>query len=135
MRGILVGALIVAATLLTFPADLLYAQAPAPDWRQGFQAHDKNGDERIDRAEFQNWVVDGFYFRDKARKGYLVSSDLQGLGPSSELLRAMNRAADGKLTLAEYLNALFQDFAAADANQDGALTQAEIEAYISRVRQ
>jgi hypothetical protein len=132
MRGILVGALIVAAAL-TCPADLLYAQAPAPDWRESFRAHDKNGDGRIDRAEFQNWIVDGFYFRDTGRKGYLVQADLQGAA-SPEVFKAMNRKGDGKLTLNEYLNALFQDFTAADRNQDGALTQAEIEAYIPQAR-
>jgi Ca2+-binding EF-hand superfamily protein len=133
MRGILVGALIVAATLLTLPGDLLYAQAPAPDWRQSFRVHDKNGDGRLDRAEFQNLVVDGFYFRDTGRKGYLAQSDLQG-AVSPEVFKAMNRKGDGKLTMNEYLNALFQDFAAIDVNQEGAITVPQIEAYIARAK-
>jgi Ca2+-binding EF-hand superfamily protein len=109
------------------------AQAPAPDWREGFRAHDKNGDGRIDRAEFQDWVADGFYFRDKGHKGYLVQADLQGAA-SPELFKAMNRKGDGKLTLNEVLNALFQDFAAIDANQNGFITVEEIEAYIKQVQ-
>jgi hypothetical protein len=44
----------------------------------------------------------------------------------------MNRKGDGKLTLNECLNALFQDFAAIDVNQDGSITIEEIEAYIKR---
>jgi hypothetical protein len=130
MGRILVTALIVAATLVCLPGPGL-AQTPAPDWRESFRAHDRNGDGRIDRAEFQNWIVDGFYFRDKGHKGYLVQADLQG-SASPEVFKAINRKGDGKLTMNEYLNALFQDFAAADVDQTGALTMQEIEVYIRK---
>lgn len=130
MGRILVTALIVAAALACLAGPAL-AQIPAPDWREGFRAHDKNGDGRIDRAEFQDWVVDGFYFRDQGRKGYLVQADLQGMA-SPEVFKAMNRKGDGKLTLREYLNALFQDFAAIDVNQNGSITVQEIEVYVKR---
>jgi hypothetical protein len=46
------------------------------------------------------------------------------------LFRALNRKGDGKLTLNECLNALFQDFAAIDVDQNGSITVQEIEAYI-----
>jgi Ca2+-binding EF-hand superfamily protein len=130
MRRIVLTALIVAVAVvgLVAPAP---AQTQTPDWRAGFRAHDKNNDERIDRAEFQNWVVDGFYFRDAGRKGYLVEADLKGM-TSPEVFRAINRKGDGRLTLSEFLNALFQDFAAIDMNQDGAITVQEIEAYIKQ---
>jgi Ca2+-binding EF-hand superfamily protein len=125
---------LVVALVFAAGAGTALAQAPAPDWREGFRAHDKNGDSRIDRAEFQNWVVDGFFFRDQGRKGYLVQADLQGTVPPA-VFQAMNQKRDGKLTLQEFLNALFQDFAAADGNQDGALTQDEVATYIQRARQ
>ncbi len=128
MRRILVTALFIAIALVSLAAPG-FTQTPTPDWREGFRAHDKNGDGRIDRAEFQDWMVDGFYFRDKGHKGYLVLADLQG-SVSPEVFKAINRKGDGKLTLSEYLNALFQDFAAADVNQDGALTMEEVAAYI-----
>jgi Ca2+-binding EF-hand superfamily protein len=130
MGRILVTALIVAAALACLAGPAL-AQIPAPDWREGFRAHDKNGDGRIDRAEFQNWVVDAFYFRDAGRKGYLVQADLQGLA-SPAVFQALNRKGDGKLTLREYLNALFQDFAAIDVDQNGSITVQEIEVYVKR---
>jgi Ca2+-binding EF-hand superfamily protein len=130
MGRILVTVLLVAAVLAGLAAPGL-AQTPAPDWREGFRAHDKNGDGRIDRAEFQAWVVEAFYFRDAGRKGYLVQADLQGRG-SAEVFKAINRKGDGRLTLNEYLNALFQDFAAIDVNQNGAITVEEIEAYIKQ---
>jgi hypothetical protein len=44
----------------------------------GFRAHDGNGDGRIDRAEFQEWMVDVFFQRDQGRKGYLTIGDVQG---------------------------------------------------------
>ncbi len=132
MRRILVGVLIVAAALAGL-AIAAPAQTPAPDWREGFRAHDRNGDGRIDRGEFQDWVVEGFYFRDQGHKGYLVLADLQG-SVSIEAFKAMNRKGDGKLSMREYLNALFLDFAAADVNGDGVLTQEEIEAYIHQGR-
>jgi len=132
MRRIALGVLVVSMVLACLPGPVP-VHAQAPDWREGFRIHDKNGDGRIDRAEFQNWIVDGFYFRDQGRKGYLVQADLQGTA-SPEVFKAINRKGDGKLTLGEYLNALFQDFAAIDVNQNGAITAQEIETYIKRVQ-
>jgi hypothetical protein len=132
MGRFLVTALIAAAALACVVGPAL-AQVPAPDWKEGFRAHDKNGDGLIDRAEFQNWIVEGFYFRDKGHKGYLVQADLQGAA-SPEVFKAINRKGDGKLTMNEYLNALFQDFAAIDTNQNGAITMQEVEVYIKQVR-
>lgn len=133
MRRMLLAGLIVAAALGALTG-LAHAQASAPpDWREGFRAHDSNGDGRVDRAEFQAWMVEAFYFRDQGHKGYLVQSDLQGT-LSPELFKAINRKGDGKLTLQEYLNALFQDFAAIDVNQNGAITVEEVSAYIARTR-
>ena len=132
MREVLLGVLMVSMVFVCLPGPV-FVQAQTPDWREGFRVHDKNGDGRIDRAEFQNWIVDGFYFRDQGRKGYLVQADLQGTA-SPEVFKAINRKGDGKLTLGEYLNALFQDFAAIDVNQNGAITAQEIETYIKRVQ-
>ena len=77
--------------------------------------------------------MEGFYFRDKGHKGYLVQADLQGAA-SPEVFKAINRKGDGKLTMNEYLNALFQDFAAIDVNQNGAITMQEVEVYIKQAR-
>jgi Ca2+-binding EF-hand superfamily protein len=132
MGRFFVTALIVAATLACLFGPVL-AQVTAPDWKEGFRAHDKNGDKRIDRAEFQEWVVEGFYFRDKGHKGYLVQADLEGLA-SPEVFRALNRKGDGKLTMSEYLNALFQDFVAIDVDRNGSITVEEIEVYIKQAK-
>ncbi len=125
------GFLVIAAALaLVICVGQAVAQTPArPDWKERFQAHDKNGDGRIDRAEFQEWMVDVFFRRDKDHKGYLVMEDVQGV-MSPETFKAANRRGDGKLTLPEFLNATFKDFEAADVNGDGELSMEEIENYI-----
>ena len=43
--------------------------------------------------------------------------------------KAANRKGDGRLTLQEYVNALFIDFDKADTDKDGSLTFEEIEVY------
>jgi Ca2+-binding EF-hand superfamily protein len=93
--------------------------------------HDRNSDGRIDRAEFHDWMVEAFYRRDQARKGYLVVEDVKGV-MSPDRFAAANRKRDGRLSLPEFLNAVFQDFEAADLDKDGRLTMEEIEAYIGR---
>ena len=48
---------------------------------------------------------------------------------SPEAFKAANRKGDGRLTLQEYVNALFIDFDKADTDKDGSLTFEEIEVY------
>ena len=107
------------------------AMQAQPDWKARFATYDRNKDGRIDRAEFQEWMTDVFYLRDKDHKGYLVVEDVRG-AMAPETLRAINRKGDGKVSLEEFLNATFQDFAAADVNQNGSLTIEEIDAYIKK---
>jgi len=106
---------------------------PRPGWKENFQLHDKNGDGRIDRAEFQDWMVDVFFQHDHGRKGYLTLDDVKGV-MTPEVFAAANRKKDGKLWLGEFLNTLFQDFDAMDVNRNGSITTDEIEAYIQRAR-
>jgi len=125
-------ALIVAIVLtLGSLGSLAFAQTAVlgePNWKARFAAHDRNKDGRIDREEFQQWMVEVFYIRDKDRKGYLVQEDVRGV-MAPETLKAINRKGDGKLSLQEFLNAAFQDFAAADVNQNGSLSMEEIEVH------
>jgi Ca2+-binding EF-hand superfamily protein len=103
----------------------------APDWRDRFRTHDRNGDGRIDRAEFQEWMVDAFFQRDQGKKGYLTIEDVRGV-MTPEIFKALNRSGDGKLWLPEYLNALFQDFQAMDTGQEGSVTMEQVDAYVRR---
>ncbi len=51
---------------------------------------------------------------------------------STDTFKTYDRSGDGKIILREFLNATFQDFAAADTAARGALTVEEIEAYIKQ---
>jgi Ca2+-binding EF-hand superfamily protein len=104
---------------------------PRADWKEQFHAHDLNGDGRLDRAEFQEWMVDVFFERDQGKKGYLSIDDVRG-AMTPEVFNVMNRKENGKLSLPEFLNALFQDFQAIDADRDGSITIEQIEAYIKQ---
>jgi len=122
----------VLAAVLILLAGLAFAQAPMkPDWKEGFRAHDKNNDAKIDRAEFQEWMVDVFFERDSNHKGYLVVEDVKDV-MSAEKFKSYDKSGSGKLQLQEFLNAAFLDFEAIDVNKDGAITMEEIEVYIKR---
>ena len=126
--------LVVIVLAFGLAGGLALAQTPIAgqgDWKARFQAHDRNKDGRVDRSEFQEWMTEVFYIRDKDRKGYLVIEDVRDQ-MNLEVFKAVNRKGDGKLVLREFLNALFVDFGAADVNGNGAVTVEEIEAYIKR---
>ncbi len=131
MKRVFFRALVIAVVFICLAGSAL-AQAPTKaDWKEGFRAHDKNGDGKIDRAEFQEWMVDVFFQRDANHKGYLVFEDVKDV-MSPETFKAYNKNGDGKIRLQEFLNAVFLDFEAADVNKNGALTIEEIDAYIKR---
>jgi Ca2+-binding EF-hand superfamily protein len=122
-RGI---GLVLGLVLLSGPS---LAQTPSSETlREWFQRNDRNGDGKLDRGEFQEAVVEGFYFRDKNKDGYLSIEELQGSSPA--VVKAASRTRANRLTLDEYVNALFKDFAAADKDGDGTLTLEEIDVYI-----
>jgi hypothetical protein len=122
-----------SATLVSVLAGgLAVAQMnPRADWKEQFHAHDLNGDGRLDRAEFQEWMVDVFFERDQGKKGYLSVDDVRGT-MTPAVFNAMNRNGNGKLSLSEFLNALFLDFQAIDTDRDGSITIEQIEAYIKQ---
>lgn len=123
LAGCLILAILAPAMLYPAPAS---AQT-GPPMKERFAGADKNSDGKIDREEFHRAAVEGFYFRDNGKKGYLLIQELKEASP--EAFKAANRKGDGRLTLDEYVNALFIDFDKADTNKDGSLTFEEIEVY------
>ncbi len=131
MKRIFFGVLTFTAVCVCLSGPVCAQSLTPPDWKEGFRAHDKNRDGKIDRAEFQEWMVDVFFLRDRGHKGYLVYDDVKD-AMSAERFKSQDKSGDGKVRLQEFLNALFQDFAAADVNQDGVLTTEEVAVYIGK---
>jgi Ca2+-binding EF-hand superfamily protein len=102
------------------------------DTKTWVKEHDKNADGALDREEFFQAVVEAFYFRDKYKTGYLAIEELKEASP--EMLSAVKRKDRDKLSLQEYVNAMFRDFEAADTDKDGLLTVEEIDVYIRTVK-
>jgi Ca2+-binding EF-hand superfamily protein len=132
MRVTLRGLVLTAALACSLVGALAQAQVtPPPDWKERFRVFDQNGDGRIDRAEFQEWMVDVFFERDQGKKGYLTMDDVRG-AMTPEVFKALGLKGDGKLWLPDFLNALFQDFQAMDTDRVGSITMEQIEAYIRK---
>ena len=123
-------AVLCAAAALAPSGASIAQTTPMPDVKAWVKQHDKNGDGKLDRGEFQSAVVESFYFRDKNKSGYLAIEELKEGSP--EALRAVKRKSSGQITLQEYVNATFRDFDAADTDGDGLLTAEEIETYIRK---
>jgi Ca2+-binding EF-hand superfamily protein len=104
----------------------------APDVQTWMKKYDRNGDGKLDRGEFHQAAVEAFFLRDKDKNGSLAISELKEASP--ETLKAVKRKDDARITLEEYINALFRDFEAADSDGDGGLTVVEIERYRRTVR-
>jgi len=131
MKHTLFRASIFVAVLICLGGAVL-AQAPGkPNWRERFRTFDKNGDGKIDRGEFQNWMEDVFFQRDSNHKGYLVYDDVKDV-MSAEKFKSYDRGGEGKVRLQEFLNAAFQDFDRIDVHKNGTLSMEEIEIYIQR---
>ena len=119
----------VAALGVFLMGDAAAQTTSPPNLKEWFQEHDKNHDGKVDREEFYQGIVEIFYFRDKDKNGVLTIEELQGT-VSPEVIKAASKKGDNRLTLDEYVNALFKDFAAADTDGDGKLSFEEIDIYI-----
>jgi Ca2+-binding EF-hand superfamily protein len=122
-------ALALGMLLASTPA---MAQTAMPDARGWVRRHDANRDGKIDREEFHRGAAEAFFFRDKDKDGYLAVTELTEASPES--LKAVKRKNDARISMQEYINALFKDFEAADSDGDGLLTVEEIERYRQRGR-
>jgi len=117
-----------AVGLLLLGGSALAQTRPPLDAKAWVKEHDRNGDGKIDREEFHQAVVEAFFFRDKGKNGYLVITELTEATPDT--LKSVPHKTDGRISLQEFVNALFKDFEAADTDHDGLLTAEEIEIYM-----
>lgn len=125
--------------LIAFGTTLLCAggaaaqQAPAPvtDPRSAFEATDRNRDSEIDHAEFQNRIIEVFYFADKDKDGLANKGELN-VFDEEELFEEADRNGDGKLSVKEFVAARFEAFEEADTDENGSLSVEEVVAEFNR---
>jgi Ca2+-binding EF-hand superfamily protein len=122
----------IVALVLLLDLTPATAQTPLPNTRMWVKQHDRNGDGKIDREEFHQAAVEAFFHRDRDKSGSLAIDELKEASP--EAMRAVKRKDNARITLQEYVNAVFKDFEAADADGDGLLSVEEIEKYRQRNR-
>jgi hypothetical protein len=114
-------------TALTAQSALIGAgkQAAPADMKAALKATDRNGDNRIDRAEYQHRMMEVFYFEDADKNSNLTRIELEQVDAAA--FKAADRDGNDLLSTDEYINARVKDFSAADKNSDGVLTLEEIE--------
>ena len=121
-------ALLIALTCALAAGPARAADAPAaprPDARGAFAETDRNGDGVIDHEEYQERLVEVFYFADANKDGTLDAVELKALVFPDDF-RTDDRNADGRVSLREFLRVRFHDYDAADTDHDGVLTVEEV---------
>jgi hypothetical protein len=128
-------ALLVAVAAAAARAGQPAATPTLGDPRAAFAETDRNHDGVVDHEEFQERLVEVFYFADADKNGVLDAGELQRL-PFGDDFRRDDKDADGTVTLHEFLRVRFKDYDAADANHDGVLELDEVvTTYERKVKQ
>lgn len=93
---------------------------------------DKNHDGRIDLQEFNQRMIEVFFFADTDKDGKLSWVELQAVvvDADPQRFKAADTDGEGKLSLFEFLYALDVDFIQADNNHDGVLDMEEVTAIL-----
>ena len=132
MRQIVLVVLVIAA-VVAFTAGFSVA-AEQMTREEVMATADKNHDGRIDLQEFNQRMIEVFFFADTDKDGKLSWVELQAVVVDAEPQRfkAADTDGDGKLALYEYLYVLHADFTAADKNHDGVLDMEEVAVMLVR---
>ena len=89
-----------------------------------FDVADANDDDKVDRAEYGNFVEELVLLHDSDRDGKLARSEVAN-APDPSKFDAIDANHDGFLGVEEVTAYSDSDFAAMDANADGAIDRAE----------
>ncbi len=89
-----------------------------------FDLFDKNGDQRVDRAEFRVGIIDAFEMLDTNLDNALSWAELPSV-MSSEFDKA-DHNNDGWLSAFEFVDSDFMKFTRFDLNKDGFVTYEEV---------
>lgn len=97
-----------------------------------FELLDGDGNGELSRAEWKENIMAVFFIRDANRDLKLGRDELPGLSP--ELFDAADLNGDGFLSGYEFNQAAFTQFAAADVDKAGTITEDEFLAFLERLQ-
>jgi hypothetical protein len=107
--------------------------AAAPhDPRAAFAETDTNHDNRIDRQEFHERMVEVFFHGDRDKNGFMAWPELEAVVAFPEDFRGADRDGDERISLYEFIRVRFEDYDPVDTDGDGLLSLDEIVAVFER---
>jgi len=104
---------------------------PTLDPRAAHAATDRNHDGEIDRNEFEQRIIQVFYFADVDKDGFVTIGQL-GVFDEDRLFATADLDHDSRLSLSEFLNARWKNFQEADTDRSGTLSVEEVVAEFNR---
>jgi Ca2+-binding EF-hand superfamily protein len=112
-------------TLLA-PASGWTDEVPPPhDPRAAHAATDRNHNGEISLEEFEERIVQNFYFADVDKDGFVTFGQLMAFDEDS-LFETADIDGDSRLSLSEFLTARFEDFREADTDGSDSLSVEEV---------
>ena len=114
---------VVFALLLSVVAPVAAQVKPDADPAR-FDVADANDDDKVDRAEYGNFVEELVLLHDTDRDGKLSRSEVAS-APDPSRFDRIDTNRDGFLEVGEVTAYSDSDFAVMDANSDGAIDRAE----------
>lgn len=134
-------ALLLSLAGTTFFASCATTPRRAPSVEQLFRRADANGDGRVSRAEYENFMIEQLFAQyDKDGDGFITETEFVADGGTPEAFRNINASGSGKITLSEakasplIRKRLAQPFLEADINHSGYVTWDEFQAARERSR-
>jgi len=109
--------------------------APAAAQQKGLGPADVNGDGKLTREENRSAAVKELLKYDKNKDGRVMQAELPAMakmpgvrGQVAQIWKVYDSSGDGAVSREEVTAVAERNFTQADANRDGALDQAEIDA-------
>ncbi len=126
MRHATIRLLLVLLALSTGPALAQQEPVRKHDPRAAFAETDKNKDGKVDREEFQQRVMEIFFFGDRNKDGYMTREELVAVVEFPEDFADADRDSDGKYSYPEFVDVRFETFDEVDSDGDGMLSVEEV---------
>ena len=100
---------------------------PPHDPRAAHAATDRNHNGEISREEFEQRIIQIFYFADVDKDGFVTAGQLMAFDEDS-LFETADIDRDSRLSLSEFLAARFENFREADTDGSDSLSVEEVVA-------